>query len=47
VLKKAPEGQAFTNDYVNQALAQVKAAGVDVTGASFKPETVTLEAGGA
>jgi NitT/TauT family transport system substrate-binding protein len=47
VLKKAPEGQAFTNDYVNQALTQVKAAGVDVTGASFKPETVTLEAGGA
>jgi NitT/TauT family transport system substrate-binding protein len=47
VLKKAPEGLAYTNDYINQALTQVKGAGVDVTGASFKPETVTLEAGGA
>jgi NitT/TauT family transport system substrate-binding protein len=47
VLKKAPAGLAYTNDYINQALTQVKTAGVDVTGASFKPETVTLEAGGA
>lgn len=47
VLKKAPEGLAYTNDYINQALTQAKAAGVDVTGASFKPATVTLEAGGA
>jgi NitT/TauT family transport system substrate-binding protein len=47
VLKKAPEGLAYTNDYINQALAQVKAAGTDVNGAAFKPETVTLEAGGA
>jgi ABC-type glutathione transport system ATPase component len=47
VLKKEPEGTAFTNEYVSQALTQAKAAGVDVTGASFHPETVTLEAGGA
>ena len=47
VLKKAPDGLAYTNDYINQALTQAKAAGIDVNGASFKPETVTLEAGGA
>jgi NitT/TauT family transport system substrate-binding protein len=47
VLKKAPEGLAFTNDYINQAITQAKAAGIDVNGASFKPETVTLNPGGA
>jgi len=47
VLKKAPDADAYTNDYINQALAQAKAAGVDVNGASFQPATVTLEAGGA
>jgi NitT/TauT family transport system substrate-binding protein len=47
VLKKAPEGLAYTNDYLNQALTQAKSAGVDVTGAAFQPQTVTLTAGGA
>jgi NitT/TauT family transport system substrate-binding protein len=47
VLKKAPEGLAYTNDYINQAITQAKAAGVDVNGAAFAPETVTLNAGGA
>jgi NitT/TauT family transport system substrate-binding protein len=47
VLKKAPEGLAYTNDYINQAITQAKAAGIDVNGAAFKPLTVTLEAGGA
>jgi len=47
VLKKKPEGQAYTNDYIQKALDQVKAAGVDVTGSSFAPKTVTLNAGGA
>jgi NitT/TauT family transport system substrate-binding protein len=47
VLKKAPAGQAYTNDYINQAITQAKAAGIDVNGASFKPETVTLNPGGA
>jgi NitT/TauT family transport system substrate-binding protein len=47
VLKKEPDASAYTNDYINQALTQAKAAGIDVTGASFKPETVTLAAGGA
>ncbi|HEX5200998.1 MAG TPA: ABC transporter substrate-binding protein [Actinoplanes sp.] len=47
VLTKAPEGQAFTNDYINQAITQAKAAGIDVNGASFQPQTVTLTEGGA
>lgn len=47
VLTKAPEGLAFTNDYVTKALDEWKAAKVDVTGATFKPATVTLNEGGA
>jgi NitT/TauT family transport system substrate-binding protein len=47
VLTKAPEGLAYTNDYINQAITAAKAAGVDVNGASFQAQTVTLEAGGA
>jgi NitT/TauT family transport system substrate-binding protein len=47
VLKKKPEGLAYTNDYMQKALTAAKAAGVDVNGASFAPQTVTLTAGGA
>jgi NitT/TauT family transport system substrate-binding protein len=47
VLTKAPEGTAFTNEYVQKALDKLAAEGVDVTGASYKPQTVTLNAGGA
>jgi NitT/TauT family transport system substrate-binding protein len=47
VLTKAPEGLAYTNDYVNKALTELKDEGVDVTGASFTPITVTLNKGGA
>ena len=47
VLTKAPEGTAYTNEYVQKALDKLAAEGVDVTGASYKPETVTLNAGGA
>jgi NitT/TauT family transport system substrate-binding protein len=46
VLKKAPAGMAFTNDYLNQAITQAKSAGIDVNGSAFQPQTVTLEAGG-
>jgi len=46
VLTKAPEGQAFTNEYVQKALATLKGEGVDVTGATFKPIEVTLAPGG-
>jgi NitT/TauT family transport system substrate-binding protein len=47
VLKKKPEGLAYANDYIQKALDQVKAAGVDVSGSSFKPATVTLNPAGA
>ncbi|WP_433059189.1 ABC transporter substrate-binding protein [Dactylosporangium sp. CS-033363] len=47
VLKKKPEGQAYTNDYMQKALDAAKAAGIDTTGSSFAPTPVTLTAGGA
>jgi NitT/TauT family transport system substrate-binding protein len=47
VLTKQPEGLAYTNDYIQQALNQAKSAGVDITGTAFKPTTVTLTEGGA
>ncbi|AGL18824.1 ABC transporter substrate-binding protein [Actinoplanes sp. N902-109] len=47
VLTKQPDGTAYTNDYLQQALTRAKAAGVDVTGTAFQPQTVTLTAGGA
>jgi NitT/TauT family transport system substrate-binding protein len=46
VLTKAPEGLAYTNEYVEKALANLKADGVDTSGAGFTPATVTLEKGG-
>jgi NitT/TauT family transport system substrate-binding protein len=46
VLTKAPDAGAFTNDIVNEALKQLKAEGVNVTGDGFKPLTVTLTEGG-
>jgi NitT/TauT family transport system substrate-binding protein len=47
VLTKAPTGEAYTNEYVQKALADLKAAGVDTTGSTFAPTPVTLAAGGA
>ena len=47
VLTKLPDGVPFLNDYIQQALAAAKTAGVDINGASFQPQTVTLTAGGA
>src|SRR3954469_19204707 len=47
VLKKQPTGTPYTNDYMQKALDQAKAAGIDVNGAGFQPKTVTLTAGGA
>ncbi|MBL8924952.1 MAG: ABC transporter substrate-binding protein [Pseudonocardia sp.] len=47
VLTRQPDAQAFTNQYVGAALDVLKAEGVDVVGAGFAPETVTLKAGGA
>ena len=47
VITKEPDEDAWTNDYVQQALDELTSAGVDVKGAAFAPETVTLAAGGA
>ena len=47
VLTKDPDDKAYTNDYVNKAIDQLKGEGLDVVGSGFKPETVTLNAGGA
>jgi NitT/TauT family transport system substrate-binding protein len=45
VIKNAPSG-ATNYTYANQALSQLKAAGADVNGKSWKPATVKLTAGG-
>lgn len=47
VLTKAPDAEAKSNEYVTKALDALKAEGVDVTGSSFAPLTVTLTEGGA
>jgi NitT/TauT family transport system substrate-binding protein len=46
VLKGAPTGEAYTNEFTQQALAKLKAMGLDTTGANFKPITVKLNPGG-
>jgi NitT/TauT family transport system substrate-binding protein len=47
VITKDPPATAYTNDYVEKALAELKSDGDDVTGSSFKPISVTLKKGGA
>jgi NitT/TauT family transport system substrate-binding protein len=46
VLTKAPDAEAYTNEYTEKALAALKEMGLDTTGESFEPIEVTLEAGG-
>ena len=46
VLSKDPDSGAYTTQYTEQALAKLKAAGQDTTGAGFTPLNVTLNAGG-
>ncbi len=46
IITKAPPTTAYSNTYVEQALKELKADGVDVDGKSYKPITVTLNAGG-
>ena len=47
VLTAPPEGTAWTNDIVTEALANLEDLGVDTTGSDFEPIEVTLEEGGA
>ena len=46
VITKAPDADAYTNDYAQKAVDALKAEGVDVVGDGFKPATITLNEGG-
>ena len=46
VLTAEPDEGAWTNEYVEQALAALEAEGVDITGADFAPTEVELQEGG-
>ena len=46
IITKAPPEDAYSNTYVEKALAELKADGVDTSGAGFTPLTVTLNEGG-
>lgn len=46
VLTTDPDSEAYTNEYVGQALELLRADGVDVTGDAYVPVEVTLEEGG-
>lgn len=46
VITTEPPATAFSNEYVEKALAELKDEGVDVMGTDYKPITVTLKEGG-
>lgn len=46
IISEAPPESAYTNDYVEEALDELRAEGVDVDGADFSPIEVTLNEGG-
>ncbi len=47
IITKEPPASAYSNEYVEKALAELAEEGVDVKGSGFSPLTVTLKAGGA
>jgi NitT/TauT family transport system substrate-binding protein len=47
VITEPPSDDAFTNDIVTEALANLEELGVDINGEGFAPIEVTLEEGGA
>jgi NitT/TauT family transport system substrate-binding protein len=47
VLTRDPDPEAYTNTYVERALEQLRAEGIDVTGEGYQPIQVTLNPGGA
>ena len=47
IITKQPPSTAYSNEYVQKALDELKAEGVDVMGTDYKPITVTLKEGGA
>ena len=46
IITTKPPATAYSNTYVDEALKELKAEGVNVLGKNFKPLTVTLNAGG-
>ena len=46
IISEEPPASAYTNEYVEQALAELEDEGVDTIGADFEPIEVTLEEGG-
>ncbi|HEY0260060.1 MAG TPA: ABC transporter substrate-binding protein [Lacisediminihabitans sp.] len=46
IITKAPPATAYSNKYVDAALKELKADGVDVMGTNFAPISVTLKEGG-
>ena len=46
IITKQPPETAKSNEYVEKALTELKADGVDVDGKNFKPITVELKEGG-
>ncbi|GAA3821183.1 ABC transporter substrate-binding protein [Nocardioides panacisoli] len=46
VITKDPDADAYTTDYTEQALENLKGMGLDTTGADYQPIDVTLEEGG-
>lgn len=46
IISKEPPESAYTNEYVEQALAELEEEDVDTFGADFEPIDVTLEEGG-
>jgi NitT/TauT family transport system substrate-binding protein len=47
VLTQDPDPESYTNTYVQRALEQLRAEGVDVVGEGYTPAQVTLNRGGA
>ena len=46
IITEEPPASAYSNEYVEKALAELKDEGVDVEGADLEPLTVELKAGG-
>jgi NitT/TauT family transport system substrate-binding protein len=46
IISKAPPESAYSNEYVDKAIDELKADGTDVMGAGFQPIQVTLKEGG-
>ena len=46
IIKAAPKDGVYTTTYAQKAVDALKASGVDVAGASYKPQTVAITKGG-